>query len=295
MPPRLLIVCPTRGRPELLARMLGSFDATRSPGTDIVIVAGEDDPRLDDYLPLLRGRRAVVGPRRFLVQTFNDCTTKLFPGTPYYGEVNDDHFYRTRGWDKTFIDMINDRGNGWGIACGNDMIQTNWHAFSHPSACVISGNIIRTLGHFVWPKLLHLFTDVYLRDLSRGIGRLFYTPEVVIEHRHWVNGRVKFEGDENYKWIYSQEQQKAAYATHQKWLQKDKDREIGLLRTAMEREGVPFLPVSEKAYERPPDFLRRYDYVCTKLCAYRGRLYKEGDSLKTAASDVPHHFERKEG
>jgi len=228
---KLLVICPSRIRPNRLKEMLQSFDTTKSEGTDIVVYVADDDPKIEEYKVLMQGRNLIVGRRRHLVEVLNYVSCELYPGMAYYGEVNDDHIYRTKGWDTTLMNFLEKRGGGWGIVCGADHINDNWYKFRHPSACVISGKMVRALGWFVLPLLQHMWTDVYLRDIAEGIGRLYHCPEVIIEHMH-INA-CKASNDANYKWVYSQEQMKFGQETYENWKKKFYQETIEKLKKAI--------------------------------------------------------------
>jgi len=201
---QLLVICPTRRRPARCAEMLESFHKTKSKGTEIVVVTAYDDNYVDEYKRVLKGVNHFVTQQPLhLTEVLNIFSYQLNKDVPYFGEVNDDHFYITKHWDKILIDEIEKKGHGWGVACGTDTVDKNWYTHRHPSAAVISGNIVRALGYFVYPKIQHVGTDMYLRDIGDGISRLFHVPEVVIEHRHYLNNKA--EKDENYNWVYAEQ------------------------------------------------------------------------------------------
>jgi hypothetical protein len=195
---KLLVMCPSRGRPKILREMLDSYFYTKSIETDLVIYLNEDDPKLKEY----PDNTCIVGPRLYLAEAYNEIF-KRHPDYDYYVPINDDHVFITPGWDKKLINIVETKGKGWGLAAAEDRL-TNWAEYQHPSGCVISGNIPRTLGYFVWPKIQHIGIDDYFQYLMQGIGRLFHDENIVIEHRHWINGKRPL--DENYKWVYNQEQ-----------------------------------------------------------------------------------------
>lgn len=236
---KLLVICPSRARPQRLKEMVDSFLATRSPGTEMLVYVDAKDPCLGDYYLQVFAKNTVTwvtGPRLHLVQVLNHISIDKYPNIQYYGEVNDDHIYRTTGWDKAFIDAIETKGQGWGVACGADKINNNWHKFRHPSACTISGNIVRELGFFVLPALQHMWTDVYLRDISEGIGRLFFCPDYIVEHMHCNIGKSKT--DDNYKWVYSDEQQSFGKNTYEEWRRRFYAATIDRLKRKMISEGI---------------------------------------------------------
>ena len=113
---------------------------------------------------------------------------------------------------------------------------TDWDNWQHPSGCVLSGNIPRTLGYFVWPKIHHIGTDDYFQHLLQGINRLFHVPEILIEHRHWVNGKGLL--DANYKWVYGVEEQNYGKAAFLEYYTTQLKQDIAKLKEAMKKEGI---------------------------------------------------------
>lgn len=197
--------------------MLESFDLTKSEGTEIVIYVSEDDPCLEDYKPILKDRNHEIGPRKTLVEVDNYFSCGVYPDIPFYGEINDDHVYITHAWDKKLMEVIDFYGAGWGLACGNDTVHKNWFGVKHPSGAVISGNIIRVLKCFILPGLRHLGADGYLRDITEPFERLYFVPDVIIEHRHFVNKKADFNTDPNYKFIYTSEEEDHKNKTLNRW------------------------------------------------------------------------------
>jgi hypothetical protein len=129
---KLLTICPSRNRPDKLARMLESFYATRSIA-EIVVYISDDDPQLEENKKVLKDIPHIIGPRRTLVKALNYIACELYPGIEYYQEINDDHVYHTKSWDEALIGVI-EAGNGWGISCGNDLMTNEpWEVSRHPS------------------------------------------------------------------------------------------------------------------------------------------------------------------
>ena len=96
------------------------------------------------------------------------------------------------------IDKIEQEG-GLGIAYGNDLLQGD----KLPTAAVLSANIIKVMGYIMPPELTHLRIDVAWRKLGVSIGKLFYMPEIIIEHLH--PSANKAEWDEGYVRVNSEE------------------------------------------------------------------------------------------
>ena len=243
MKPKLLIMCSTRRRPHKLKIMLLSFFKTKSDFTRMVVYISEEDPKLEEYKKIIKRFKYniefIIGKERnYLVTVLNYLSTELYPNFKYYGEVNDDHIYRTKDWDKRLIKEIVDKGNGWGIACGDNSISEDWNIWQHPGAFIMSGNIVRTLGYFTYPLLRHFWSDEYHKHLGLGINRLFYVPEVIIEHMCWHATPHKAEEDDNTKEMYSNESKKYGIEMFNKWKKEQYESDINKLKTAMAKEGI---------------------------------------------------------
>jgi hypothetical protein len=211
---KLLTICPSRIRPDRIKNMLESYDKTISCG-DMVIYVSEDDPRLAEYKSALKDRNLIIGPRKYLSEVYNYCACKLYPDYKYYHMIDDDYIMHSPRWDEVLINDIETQGQGWGIAFGRELETPMGDPRRFPSACVVSGNIIRALGYFITPLLQHVEVDAYLRDIGEGIGRYYRNLDVIIEHRHFIGGKA--EKDDNYIFSTSGEQRTFGKAGYEKW------------------------------------------------------------------------------
>ena len=109
---RLLSICCTFRHPEKFEKMLSSFYATKSRGTELVTYLQEDDPFIYDYRTLLVDRNYVIGRHLDIVDCFTDLLFNRYPGIPYYHNVCDDYLYETSGWDDVLIEKLEKEGKG---------------------------------------------------------------------------------------------------------------------------------------------------------------------------------------
>ena len=198
---KLLVMVPSRGRPKRLEEFLDSFDRTHSSGTDLFVYLNDNDPKKEEYGKIPGLRFLHSGKQLYLAEAYNHIF-KIYPDYDYYSLLNDDHYCITPEWDRKLIDIIEKKG-GTGLACCEDNL-TDWKKFQHPSGMVISGNIPRSLGYMVWPKIQHIGIDCFFKELLTPLNMLYHTTDVVIEHRHWTNGKALL--DENYRWVYHKDQ-----------------------------------------------------------------------------------------
>lgn len=192
----LLVVCPTRNRPGRCRKMLDSFFATRSHGTDIALYVDEQDPQIAAYRELAAAEpRAAFefGPRLTIVEVFNHAFDRT--DHAHYADCNDDFVYRTAGWDEKLIEAIERLGNGLGMAHGR--LQ------NLPSGAVFNARSLRALGWWFPPGFRHQFVDDVQVELFCGAGLLFAVPEVFIEHEHPTFGTAAW--DAGYAEAYSAE------------------------------------------------------------------------------------------
>jgi hypothetical protein len=189
---RLLMIVPTRGRPQNAEAVLDAWTAlSMSAAGDLLFAVDEDDPALKDYLSIDPDMRIYVGPRRRLGGTLNFIAARYADVCDAIGFMGDDHSPRTQGFETRFMAELDRLGTG--VVYGNDLIQGP----NLPTAVAMTSDIIRTLGYMVPAGLVHMYADNAWKAWGEGIGRLSYLPDVVIEHVHPLAGKVP--DDEGYR------------------------------------------------------------------------------------------------
>jgi len=226
---KLLIICPSRIRPDRILTMLKSFDETKSEGTDIIIYLSDCDPRLEEYKIALKDRNYEIGKRLPISGVYNHCVRKN-PNYKYYGEVCDDHVYRTKGWDRILIDEIENNG-GWGMAWGWGQIHPK--EVRLPQAAIMSGNLVKALGFFSTPIITSAYNDRFAIDLCDALKCGFYRPDVIIEHQHVLNDKAKM--DDNYRWVLSQETLETGRKQYELWRSTEMNNDIERVKSAKSR------------------------------------------------------------
>jgi hypothetical protein len=192
----LAIITPSRDRPERLTQMLAAVERTAQ--LDVEVYVGLD---LDDQSDYLGGTYGVqrqagtfdVGTFRGLRKSLSAWTNVLAataledPNPPrYLASLGDDHLPRTLGWDRILIERIQNNMLGPGFAYGNDLLQGG----SLPTAWVVSAEVVRALGWMMLPTCRHMYVDAAVRELGLLADRLWYEPEVIIEHVHPMTGKT---------------------------------------------------------------------------------------------------------
>jgi hypothetical protein len=177
----LLVIIPTRGRPQAVPAILDAWRATGATA-DVLFAVDDDDPELDGYLahrdriddPRVLWR---VGLRLRLCGTLNKVAVEEAHRYRFLAFMGDDHRPRTVHWDQRFRECLS---AGPGIVYGNDLLMGE----QMPTAVAMTSDIVTTFGYMAPPQLVHLCLDLVWLDLGRGMERITYLPDVVIEHMH---------------------------------------------------------------------------------------------------------------
>lgn len=172
---------PSRGRERQAHEAYASFMETKVlPDTEMLVVLDEDEPGYDG-LPVIRVAHEQPG----MGPAINAALAYAAP--EMYGFCGDDHRFRTLGWDDKIVAANADMGGG--LVYGNDLFQGE----NLPTAVFIDARITDALGWIALPGATHLYLDNTWLALGRGLNRLRYLPEVVIEHVHPAAGKAQWD------------------------------------------------------------------------------------------------------
>jgi hypothetical protein len=188
---RILVIVPSRGRPERLRYMLKEALQLSDGSADFAVCTDSDDTSgygdlCGDRVLWFRG-----SSRRMCAWTNYVAAHPRACRYGYLASLGDDHVPRTAGWDGALVSAITAAG-GTGIAYGDDLHQ----GAALSTAPVISRDITDALGWMCLPGLASKFCDNVWMRLGTGSGCLSYVPGVVIEHVHPDAGKTAM--DETY-------------------------------------------------------------------------------------------------
>jgi hypothetical protein len=191
----LLVICPSRGRPDKALEAYQAFVHHKcNSDTEMVFVLDDDDPTVSEYsvpnIVIPAGSNGMGAALNLGAAQFVDSYDTL-------GFIGDDHRFRTACWD-THIAATLEREGG-GIAYGNDLLQ----GINLPTQVFISSSIVKTLGWMCLPGAKHLYLDNTWKVLGESLDRLYYLPEIIIEHLHPTGGKATW--DENYQRVNAPE------------------------------------------------------------------------------------------
>jgi hypothetical protein len=186
----LLIIVPSRGRPENIARLLDSVHETSKLATHLHVVVDEDDPKLNSYTKVMSHAAGPddvleVGLPKGLAAWTNEIAVRMAHQYSYLASFGDDHLPKTTYWDYFLTRGIEDMG-GTGFTYPWDGTREDV-----PEACVMSSDIVQALGWMCEPTLEHFYVDDVWADLGHGAQCIRHLRAVIVEHVHPRAGKAK--------------------------------------------------------------------------------------------------------
>lgn len=189
----LLVIIPTRGRPGAVPEIMQAWDDTGATA-DLLFCVDKDDPELAGYKTQAKaladdGRvRFAYWARKRLVGTLNQAAAKNAADYRFLAFLGDDHRPRpaAQPWDERIRICLS---GGPGIVYGNDLLQGEKMA----TAVAMTSDIVSTLGYMAPPALVHLCADLCWVDWGRGMQRITYLDDMVIEHLHPAAQKAQFD------------------------------------------------------------------------------------------------------
>lgn len=195
----LTILVPSYDRPRAARELARTFQDTCTADTKLVFVCNSDDSKLGQYFTMLNGIGRVLevpSGRRGMCDSLHAAFSHLKDDLGFaVGFMGDDHRPRTIGWDAAYLNVLYNLGTGF--VYGNDLLQGELI----PTQVAMTSDIPQTLGYMVPREFQHLFVDNVWKDWGRGIGKLVYLDDVVVEHLHPLAGKAK--SDKNYRAVNS--------------------------------------------------------------------------------------------
>jgi len=178
----ILVLCPSRGRPQNAFEAMDSFNLTKSRSdTKILFLVDSDDPTRHQY-PY--SSTLVLDPPPGCMNNAMTIAVKrdsVLSDFSVFGFIGDDHRFRTPRWDEAISAAL---AAEKGIVYCDDLYQRE----SLPTMWFLSREIVNVfgMGH---PELRHLWIDNYWLTLGEAADCIYYMPDLVIEHMHPYAGK----------------------------------------------------------------------------------------------------------
>ena len=210
---KILSTCSSRDRPGRCKEMIDSFVTTRQEDTRLFIYVDIADERIIEYMQLQQslppGVEMEIGEHKNLVEVLN-YGPSINLGMDYFHEVNDDHIFRTVGWDTKLAAALDGK------------IGISYPRLEHlPSSIMMSGELLRRIGFFAFPAFTHSWVDNFFKELGEDIGCMVHVPDVWIEHCHWSFGKVPM--DSVYEKVVAEQNGPANLAAYHEWQSQRKE------------------------------------------------------------------------
>lgn len=216
----LLSLC-TRERPAKAKGFVEKWRETTNGRSRLVIAMESDDKTVGSY-HIPNDALYVSGLFGSQGAAIN-AVLKAHPDYAYYGFLSDDHRLNTPGWE----DMVSDKLKFGGVAYGDDGFQ----GINLPTSAFFHGDTLRAVGYVAPPGMRHMYIDNVWGDLGRGIDRLYYMPDLSVEHVHPAAGKAEW--DEQYLRVNNDESYARDLGVYEEWKANELPQAIQRMRTAL--------------------------------------------------------------
>ena len=181
---KIAILMPTRNRLDDFKIFAESWRNTTEGHSDVIIRIDNDDLTYEEIKKEYPEFTYEYGERNPPIDLLNELAIKYSQTHNYVSYMEDDCNFNTNGWEKIFIDKINEIGDN-GIVWGNDLI----NGASLVGIPFMNSSIVRRLGYIAPPQIKYLWVDHYWIRLGQALNSLHYFPDVIVEHRHYITGK----------------------------------------------------------------------------------------------------------
>ena len=227
----LLVLLPVRHRRENAIRCTASFAAT-ADDAEMLVISDADDGSYDGIEWPARVRAQVLDEWMPVVPKVNKAAMEQAAAYKAIFIVGDDCVFRTPGWDTIMMKALDGMG-GTGIVYPDDLrrqdVPENW--------CT-STDIIRALGWFGNPVLLHYWTDNTWAEIGQRAGCIRFCPDAIVEHQHYsVNPATRYDA------VYQSTEQKFGQRdaqAFQEWKRSQMHADVAAVKKLLDAKGAGF-------------------------------------------------------
>ncbi len=204
----IALICPSRGRPQNIARLHQALLDTDFHGIFVVGVDDDDTGYLEDQSPRYENTVYEVNPRLRLAGTLNKLALEYADKADIIGFVGDDHLPQGT-WEADILAAFERQPTGF--VYGNDQYQRQ----ALPTAVFVSSNIVKAIGYMCPPGFVHMYLDNVWLSLGSEAGCIQYLEDTNIEHLHPAAGKAEW--DPRYEEVNSTETVHGDAALYHTW------------------------------------------------------------------------------
>lgn len=189
------LLCPTKYRPQGLEDMWTSAIETADcpDSLELVVYVEHYDEETISKIEELEDKYGsqilkIVGEEEVIYSSLHNICCDNSSAELFFCTA-DDLIFRSQGWDTTAKEAFKEYNDKIIYAYPND---GHWGAELGTHG-VFHKNWYNTLG-YISPAIFTVdYSDNYIMDICRAIGRAVYMPEMLVEHMHWTFGKSEFD------------------------------------------------------------------------------------------------------
>ena len=218
------LLCPTRGRPANVTRMLKSVAIHASSDCEVVLYVDDDDESMADYRA--EGVRIARGPQRTLSDCWNACWEQA--SGDIFGMMADDIVIESGDWDGVVRAAFEAVPDSIAFVYGTDGFRNG----THGSHGFLHRNWTDVVGRFPPPYFAADMCDTWLNDVAEALGRRVYLPDLLTTHLHPDKPALGITFDETYRLASERRAAEDQYALYDTFAG-ERVREVEMLRGVM--------------------------------------------------------------
>jgi glycosyl transferase/beta-hydroxylase protein BlmF len=184
-PMKISILCPTRGRPENVKRLLDSIEATATIMPEVVFYVDIDDPTFPQALPF-PDTRTIRGERILMSKMWERCAETATGDILMMG--GDDLIFQTKGWDDQVKRAFAAFPDRLVFVHGDDKL----HGANFGTHGFLHRKWVEATGYFCPPYFSSDYNDTWWNDVANALDRRIYLP-FVTEHMHPLAGKAEWD------------------------------------------------------------------------------------------------------
>jgi hypothetical protein len=198
---KISILCPSRGRPKNLERLIesASENSNNPAQIEFLFYIDDDDKTFIDFNAekYTKSNLKIITGKRLWISVAHNFLYSQSSGQIVMTAA-DDFAFRSKGWDTLVQEAFIKSKDNLILVYGSDM-------GSYGEKMAIYGffhrDWIDTVGYCTFPGRGSPY-DLWSFEVAKKINRLEYLPQLAIEHIHYRQGLKKAEFDSTYSEVY---------------------------------------------------------------------------------------------